>query len=191
MDTTNRQDPAPDLTADPTADHALPVLVVEAFEAIWRGDAPGFSERDLRQDLHEVEEMLVAVQMGRTAPRTIIGRGATKARALEYLNRFRADLEGDLAHRGRTHLGNKINAYAHARDAVTDPRVVALKAEMDQLNMEKDHAWREARILNPDSDSSGALRHPAFVTANQAAQDATHRWYFSAQAALTAEAGER
>lgn len=108
LDNTLRRDhPEAALTDDQTAH----------IEAIWRGEATGFSEQKLRRNLAEHEQMLADLNARRIRPEKVIGKGHKKPTALarDWLTRQIEQNRMDVATRGRTNSVNRHNADFHAR----------------------------------------------------------------------------
>jgi len=92
------------------------------FDAMWKGERMGFSEKQIRDSLASHERDLVLVQAGRIRPHKIIGTGykQPKKLAIQWLTDQIAECKRDLASRGRTHTVNACNVAYVIRNATTD-----------------------------------------------------------------------
>lgn len=91
------------------------------FDAIWSGQANGYSEEILRANLADLTATLNGLRAGTVTPRQVVGTGYKKGRARvvaeEWLtNQIAAD-EAAIATRGRSHAVNQSNVRYRLRTA--------------------------------------------------------------------------
>lgn len=116
------------ITAPPIVRHedgtiTGPTTVEEWLDAMWWGDALGWSEHQLAHDLASYRRDLANLEAGRITPRSVIGTGykSPKTVARRWLTqRIEATVEA-LATRGRSHAINRTNAAHFAKHGTGDP----------------------------------------------------------------------
>lgn len=91
--------------------------LAEWHEAIWTGQAMGFSEQDLRTKLAEAQRDLADLNAGRITARRIIGAGVRnpKTTARKYLNGNIEEYGRAIETRGRSFHLNQQNAASYSR----------------------------------------------------------------------------
>lgn len=108
--------------ADPlrTQEAGQPHYLDENLDAIWNGEAQGFSKTDFEEKLDQAQRLRQQLAAGAVRPRDVIGTGYvgnTRKLANEYIDKIEADYTKALETRGRSFTLNVDNAYAQHRRA--------------------------------------------------------------------------
>lgn len=97
-----------------------PHYLDENLNAIWSGEANGFSEKDFQEKLAQAKSLREQLAARTVRPRDVIGtgyRGDTRKLANDYIDRIEAEYTEALETRGRSFALNVDNAYAQHRRA--------------------------------------------------------------------------
>lgn len=109
-------------TAEPlrAMEAGRPHYLDDNLDAIWNGEANGFSEAKFRENLDQAKRLREQLATGGVRPRDVIGtgyRGDTRKLANEYIDKLEREYSEAIRTRGRSFALNVDNAYAQYRHA--------------------------------------------------------------------------
>lgn len=97
-----------------------PHYLDDNLDAIWKGEANGFSEAKFRENLDQTKRLREMLASGGVRPRDVIGvgyRGDTRKLANDYLDKMENEYSEAIRTEGRSFALNVDNAYAQHRRA--------------------------------------------------------------------------